>query len=164
MKPTGTQINYYHICHRKLWLFANGMQMEHTSDLVTEGKLIAETTYPQRAAKYRELDLGFIKIDHYDAMNKIVREVKKSKKMEAAHSAQLKYYLWVLEQSGVDGVSGVLEYPKLRRTEEVWLSDLDREEILNWISGIEAVLAGACPKVIDKAICKRCAYEAFCYA
>ena len=164
MQPTGTQINYYHICHRKLWLFANGLQMEHTSDLVTEGKLIAETTYPQRAAKYRELDLGFIKIDHYDAKNKIVREVKKSKKMEAAHLAQLKYYLWVLEQSGVEGVSGVLEYPKLRRTEAVWLSDLDREEILNWISGIEAVLAGACPKVIDKAICKRCAYEAFCYA
>jgi CRISPR-associated exonuclease Cas4 len=164
MKPTGTQINYYHICHRKLGLFANGMQMEHTSDLVTEGKLIAETTYPQRAAKYRELDLGFIKIDHYDAMNKIVREVKKSKKMEAAHSAQLKYYLWVLEQSGVDGVSGVLEYPKLRRTEEVWLSDLDREEILSWILGVESVLCGTCPKVIDKPICNRCSYADFCYA
>lgn len=164
MKPTGTHINYYHICHRKLWLFTNGVQMEHTSGLVADGKLIAEMTYPQRAAKYRELDLGFIKIDHYDAKNKIVREVKKSKKMEMAHLGQLKYYLWVLEQSGVDGVSGVLEYPKLRRTEEVWLSDLDREEILTWISGIETVLAGACPKVIDQVICGRCAYAAFCYA
>ena len=164
MKPTGTQINYYHICHRKLWLFTNNIQMEHNSDLVTEGKLIAETTYPQRAKKYKELDLGFIKIDHFDTKNKVVREVKKSKKMEAAHLAQLKYYLWVLEKSGVKDVSGILEYPRLRRTEEVWLSDLDREEIEVWISGIEVVLSGDCPRVIDKAICKRCAYYDFCYA
>ena len=164
MKPTGTQINYYHICHRKLWLFTNNIQMEHNSDLVTEGKLIAETTYPQRAKKYKELDLGFIKIDHFDTKNKVVREVKKSKKMEAAHLAQLKYYLWVLEKSGVEDVSGILEYPRLRRTEEVWLSDLDREEIEVWISGIEVVLSGDCPKVIDKAICKKCAYYDFCYA
>lgn len=164
MKPTGTQINYYHICHRKLWLFTNNIQMEHNSDLVTEGKLIAETTYPQRAKKYKELDLGFIKIDHFDTKNKVVREVKKSKKMEAAHLAQLKYYLWVLEKSGVEDVSGILEYPRLRRTEEVWLSDLDREEIEVWISGIEVVLSGDCPRVIDKAICKRCAYYDFCYA
>ena len=138
--------------------------MEHNSDLVTEGKLIAETTYPQRAKKYKELDLGFIKIDHFDTKNKVVREVKKSKKMEAAHLAQLKYYLWVLEKSGVEDVSGILEYPRLRRTEEVWLSDLDREEIEVWISGIEVVLSGDCPKVIDKAICKKCAYYDFCYA
>ncbi|MFK7948046.1 MAG: CRISPR-associated protein Cas4 [Saprospiraceae bacterium] len=164
MKPTGTQINYYCICHRKLWLFSNNIQMEHNSDLVTEGKLIAETTYSQRAKKYKELDLGFIKIDHYDAKNKIVREVKKSKKMEAAHLAQLKYYLWVLEVSGVDGVSGVLEYPRLRRTEEVWLSDLDREEIEVWVLEIERVLSGDCPKVIDKVVCKKCAYCDFCYA
>lgn len=164
MQPTGTHINYYHICHRKLWLFANGLQMEHNSDLVAEGKLIAETTYPQRSAKYRELDLGFVKIDHFDAKNKIVREVKKSKKMEMAHLAQLKYYLWVLEEAGIEGVSGVLEYPKLRRTEEVWLSDLDREEIVAWVLGIEGVLGGGCPRVIDKGICRRCAYEDFCYA
>lgn len=37
--PTGTHFNYYMVCHRKLWLFANGINMEHTSDLVYEGKL-----------------------------------------------------------------------------------------------------------------------------
>ena len=29
MTPTGTHFNYYHICRRKLWLFANGINMEH---------------------------------------------------------------------------------------------------------------------------------------
>ena len=90
---TGTQIAYYHLCHRKLWLFANGIRMEHTSDLVAEGKLIDENSYPQRAEKWQELAIEGIKIDHYDAQHNIVREVKKSSKKEAAHIAQLKYYL-----------------------------------------------------------------------
>lgn len=38
MNLTATHINYYHICKRKLWLFANGIQMEHTADLIAEGK------------------------------------------------------------------------------------------------------------------------------
>ena len=35
---TGTHFNYYQICHRKLWLFANGINMEHTFDLNDGGK------------------------------------------------------------------------------------------------------------------------------
>lgn len=46
MNINATLINYYHICYRKLWLHANGITMEHTSDIVYEGKLIGEDTYP----------------------------------------------------------------------------------------------------------------------
>lgn len=28
MTPTGTHFNYYQLCHRKLWLFSNGLNME----------------------------------------------------------------------------------------------------------------------------------------
>jgi CRISPR/Cas system-associated exonuclease Cas4 (RecB family) len=38
MHTTGTHIAYLHLCHRKRWLFANGMQMEHRSELVAEGR------------------------------------------------------------------------------------------------------------------------------
>jgi CRISPR-associated exonuclease Cas4 len=69
---TATHINYYFICHRKLWLFANGINMEHTSDMVAEGKLIHETSYPQRAEKYSEIDIGGSRIDFYDAKNKVI--------------------------------------------------------------------------------------------
>ena len=58
MHLTATHINYYHICQRKLWLFANGINMEHTSDTVYDGKLLHETSYPQRAVKYTEIDLS----------------------------------------------------------------------------------------------------------
>jgi len=164
MHPTGTHINYYHLCQRKLWLFANGLNMEHTSDLVAEGKLIHEHSYPQRADRFRELAIENIKIDHYDAQAKVVREIKKSSKMEKAHLAQIKYYLYVLERNGVAGVHGILEYPKLRQTEEVWLDDEDRKEIPKWEQGVADIINAAdCPPRIDKPRCKKCAYYDFCY-
>ena len=54
MIVTGTHFNYYQLCHRKLWLFANGINMEQESDLVYEGKLVHESSYPQRTSKYEE--------------------------------------------------------------------------------------------------------------
>ena len=103
--------------------------MEHTSDLVYEGKLIHEESYPQRSVRYEELAIDGIKIDFYDARNKIVHEVKKSNKIAPAHRLQLLYYLYVLEQNGILGATGILEYPKLRKTEEILLTDIDRENI-----------------------------------
>ncbi len=45
MKITGTHISYYFHCHRHLWLFANSINMEQTSDTVAMGKFISESTY-----------------------------------------------------------------------------------------------------------------------
>lgn len=92
MHPTGTHFNYYQVCKRKLWLFANGINMEHTSDLVYDGKLIQGTSYPQRSERYEELEMDGIKIDYYDARNKVIHEIKRSDKVERAHEWQVKYY------------------------------------------------------------------------
>ncbi len=164
MHITATHINYYHICHRKLWLFANGINMEHTSDIVTEGKLIGENTYTDRAAKYTELQLDGVKIDFYDARNKVVHEIKKSDKMEAAHEAQVKYYLYKLKQHGIEGVTGILEYPTLRHTSQIMLTDDDTLDIQRWETDIlEIIFREEMPGVIDKPVCKRCSYFEFCY-
>lgn len=161
---TATHINYYHLCHRKLWLFSNGIHMEQTSSLVAAGKFIHETTYSQRATKYKELDFGFVKIDHYDAQNKVVHEVKKSDKLEFAHVAQLKYYLFVLYENGITDATGVLEYPKLRRRKEVKLEHGDLEVIRAWLSEINTLTeAEDCPKVEEKSYCKNCAYYEYCF-
>ena len=164
MNPTATHINYYFICHTKLWLFSNGINMEHSSDLVFEGKLVHENTYPQRSEKYQEIEIGNIKIDFYDAKNKVVHEVKKSDKLETAHEWQLKYYIYILEQAGIEGVSGILEYPKLRQRTEVWLSDVDRIEIDHYLYDIERITnLEISPKAEKKAICKNCSYFEFCF-
>ncbi|MGB4577171.1 MAG: Dna2/Cas4 domain-containing protein, partial [Paludibacter sp.] len=69
MHITATHINLYNVCKRELWLHANEIRFEHTSDLVYEGKLIHETSYPQRSERYEELEIDGIKLDYYDARN-----------------------------------------------------------------------------------------------
>lgn len=165
MQITGTHFNYYLVCKRKLWLFANGINMEHTSDLVYEGKLLHESSYPQRSEKYTEVEIDGIKIDYFDAKNKIVHEVKKSDKVEIAHEWQVKYYIYILEKAGIEGVTGILEYPKLRKTDEVLLSNRNKEEIEVFSKEIEAIIHGNnCPAREQLSICKSCSYYDFCYS
>ena len=162
---TGTQFNYYQICHRKLWLFSNGINMEHTSDLVYEGKLIHETSYPQRSERYTEIELDGIKIDYFDARNKVIHEIKKSDSHEEAHEWQVKYYIYILECNGVEGVTGILEYPKLRETREIILSEPDREEIREIVKNIEKIIASdICPERLKISKCKNCSYFDFCWS
>ncbi|SFS35269.1 CRISPR-associated exonuclease, Cas4 family [Porphyromonadaceae bacterium NLAE-zl-C104] len=164
MMVTGTQFNYYQLCKRKLWLFSNGISMEHTSDLVFDGKLIHENTYPQRSERYEELELDGIKIDFYDARNKIIHEIKRSDKVEQAHEWQVKYYMYVLEQNGVEGVTGLLEYPTLRHTAKVVITEDDRQKIKAMKQDIQGIIrSDDCPPIINAKICRNCSYYEFCY-
>lgn len=139
--------------------------MEHTSDLVFEGKLIHEESYPQRSSKYEEVEMDGIKVDFYDPRNKVIHEIKKSDKVEKAHEWQLKYYLYVFERNGIAGVTGILEYPVLRKTDTILLSDIDRETILDMEKEIEAIIdSEECPPLEKKRICKNCSYYDFCFS
>jgi len=164
MNLTATHINYYIVCKRKLWLFSNGINMEHTSDIVAEGKLIHETTYPQRPERYSELEIDGSVIDFYDAKNKVIHEIKKSDKIENAHEWQVKYYIWLLMKNGVDGATGIIEYPKLRETTKVELTGEDEICLEKMINEIEQIVTSeTCPSRIDVKICKNCSYYEFCY-
>ncbi|MBP1664414.1 MAG: CRISPR-associated exonuclease, Cas4 family [Bacteroidetes bacterium] len=161
---TGTHFNYYQVCRRKLWLFASGINMEHTSDLVYDGKLIHETSYPQRSERYEELEIDGIKIDYYDPRNKVIHEIKRSDKVEKAHEWQLKYYMYVLEQNGIHDTTGILEYPELRHTARVVLTDDDREKIVEMTQDIQQIIHSEdCPPLIHAKICRNCSYYDFCY-
>lgn len=165
MHITGTHIAYYHTCHRKLWLFANGIQMEHTSDAVAEGKLIGETSYQDRAVKYTELEIDGIKIDFYDAKNRVIHEVKKSDKVEEAHIAQVKYYLHILRKNGIEDATAIIEYPKMKQRQVVEWEEGDREKITMWINNAREIINSEnCPPLEKLKICKRCSYYDFCYA
>ena len=165
MPITGTHIAYYHTCHRKLWLFAHGIQMEHTSQVVAEGKLIGETTYVERAQKYTELAIEGIKIDFYDAKNKVVHEVKKSDKVEKAHIAQVKYYLYILAKNGIKDASAFIEYPKMRQKEIVEWQQEDHAMVEEWITEVKEITQQKeCPALVKLKICKKCSYHDFCYS
>lgn len=166
LTSTGTHIAYLHTCHRKLWLFANGINMEHTSELVAEGKLIGETTYTDRAQKFTEIEIDGVKIDFYDAKNKVVHEVKKSASIEQAHVAQVQYYLYKLHQKGIHGATGIIEYPRLKQRQHVEaLTAEDIVMIQQWEEEVTRIISSTtCPDVINAGICKRCSYYDFCYS
>ena len=162
---SGTLINLYHVCKRELWLHANGIRMEHTSDTVAEGKLIHETSYDDRATRYEEVEIGGSKIDFYDPTEKVIHEIKKSDSMEEAHLWQVKFYIWLFEQEGIDGVTGIIEYPTMRHRERVILTQEDRATLAETIAKIELLVQGdKCPPLEKKSICKRCSYFDFCYS
>lgn len=163
MHITGTHINYYFVCKRKLWLFANSIQMEHTSNTVFEGRLIHEHSYSQRNSNYEELELAGIKVDFYDPFRKVIHEIKKTPKLSHAHRWQLKYYIYVMEQNGLEGVTGILEYPKQKKTETVELTPEDREAIPKIEETIRNIIAGEAPEEERMPICARCSYFDFCF-
>jgi len=175
MKITATHISYLHTCRRKLWLFHQGIHMEHNSSLVYEGRLIGEMTYTDRGQQNRQIELnvslgkdiqGIAVIDYFNPSTGIVHETKKSDKIEEAHVAQVKFYLYLLYLSGVHQCSGIIEYPKLRqRTQVPPLSEADLTQVRTWIDQVYTLITQAiCPKVVHLPICKTCAYFEYCYA
>ncbi|MDQ6477254.1 CRISPR-associated protein Cas4 [Dyadobacter sp. LHD-138] len=176
MNINATLINLYHVCKREMWLHAHAIRMEHTSDIVYEGKLIGETTYPQRAERYTEVEISVeptvqdgiglaAKIDFYDPHNGVVHEVKKSAAKEQAHIAQVQFYMYVLRRNGIKAEYGIIEYPKLRQTERVEL-DKDGENILEgWITNASRIIESEqCPPLLAKPKCKSCSYFDFCWS
>jgi len=161
---TATHFNLYHVCKRELWLHANEIRFEHTSDLVYDGKLIHETSYPQRSERYEEIEIDGIKIDYYDTNNKVIHEIKRSDKVEKAHEWQVKYYIHVLERNGIKDVSGILEYPTLRQTSKVELTDEDRKRIGEIEIEIKKIVENEkCHSLEKKKICQNCSYYEFCF-
>lgn len=165
MSLTGTHINYYFHCHRHLWLFANSINMEQTSDTVAMGKFISETTYDREKHEIRIIDdEDDIVLDFYDNKTKTIHEVKKSDKMEVTHLWQVKFYISVLEKKGIRGVIGEIDYPKLRQKIKVELKDSDRTELLTIRNKIKTILELELPPdVINKPFCKNCSYYELCY-
>lgn len=172
MHITGTHIAYLQTCARKLWLFASGVQMEHTSDIVSDGKLLHETTYTQRNEKHSELLLsadykGIVltaKLDFYNIANSIIHETKRSNKVEDAHIWQVKFYLWLLLLNGIENATGVIEYPLLRQTQKIELIGADIEILQKIIIKIRHLQQSEnCPPVINAKICKSCSYFELCY-
>lgn len=139
--------------------------MEHSSDTVADGKLLHETSYPQRSDKYSEIEIGGSKIDFYDAKNKVIHEIKRSSKMETAHEWQVKYYILLLEQNGIESATGILEYPKLKETKPIILTDEDKKYLLQVITEIQGISnCEICPPLLNTKICKSCSYFDFCYS
>lgn len=158
---SGTMFYYYFVCKRKLWFFANEIQLESENEDVIIGKLIDENSY-SRELKHVLID-NTVNIDFIKEW-KILHEVKKQKSVEEAGIWQLKYYIYFLRQRGIKIEKGVLDYPKLKKREEIFLSKEDEERIKNILLEIREIINLKQPPKLEKLkICKKCAYFEYCY-
>lgn len=154
-------IYYYFICKRKLWYFCHQINMEDNNENVQLGKLLDENSY-KRDDKHIQID-GVINIDFIHD-NRELHEIKKSRAVEEAGIWQLKYYLYYLEERGVEGIKGRIDYPLLKRTMEVVLSDEDRNVLEDVIKDINILKKqNVVPQLDKKKICSKCAYYDLCY-
>jgi CRISPR-associated exonuclease Cas4 len=162
LKYTGTLVNYYFVCKRKLWLFAHQINFESESDTVALGKLLSETSYDRQKKEIRIDET--ISIDWIDFRNRVIHEVKKSDKLEEAHIWQVKYYLYYLELKGVRGFKAELNYPKFHRREVIELSDSDRGQLRVVSEEIEDIISSEKSREkIKVPACRSCSYFEFCW-
>ncbi len=160
-KITGVMVNYYFVCPRKLWYYSKDIQMEDQSELVGIGKLVDETTYAKEKKSIMVDET--INIDFVRSW-RVIHEVKKSKKMDEAGKWQLKYYIWILRNKGIEIEKGVMDYPLIKRREEIFLTQEEEEELMEKLDDIKRTLRlSNPPKTLDKPFCKKCAYYELCY-
>ncbi len=135
--------------------------MEHLDENVQLGKLLDESSYNR--------DKGQVMIDETVNIDfikdwKVLHEVKKSKTIEEAGIWQLKYYMYFLKQKGIIIEKGVVDYPKLRQRETIFLTTEDERKIEKILVDIEITTSSLKPPtMIDKPLCKKCAYYEYCY-
>ncbi|MEG1059068.1 MAG: CRISPR-associated protein Cas4 [Clostridia bacterium] len=158
---TGLMVYYYFVCKRKLWYFCNNLTMEQNSELVKIGTTIDEGTYTNMRKQIlidNTINIDFIK-------NKVVlHEVKKSKAIEEAGIWQLKYYMYYLEKRGVKDIKAKIDFPILRKTEEIILQKKDKEYLEDIIEDIQNIISSSKPEeTINKKICEKCSYHDICY-
>ncbi len=162
VRVNATIFAYFVLCRRKAWLFWHGIGMERHSELVELGKIISKYTYPRE--KHDVNIDNTVVLDWIDWHHKVVHEVKKSRRAEDAHICQVKYYLWYLEQKGLTGFTGIINYPKLRKIQRVELTDDDRDMIKRMLSEMEELFNLETPPEPErKPICKNCAYFELCW-
>ncbi|CAN5504372.1 CRISPR-associated protein Cas4 [soil metagenome] len=159
-KFTGTEVGYYFICKKKLWWFHHGIQMETESDRVKLGKLVHETSY-ERKKKEISIDNKIVLDWQSDG---VIHEVKLSDSMEEAHEFQLLYYIYYLKRKGVEGLTGQIDYPKLRQTKEIELTAEKELELEQVLVEMEKIISMEIPLEVEfMKICRSCSYAELCW-
>ncbi|EFL54063.1 CRISPR-associated protein Cas4 [Finegoldia magna] len=159
-KITGLMIYYYFVCKRKLWYSCQNISMESENENVSVGKFIDESSYIKNRKHIminNEINLDFIE------RSNTIHEIKKSRKIEKASIWQVKYYLYYLKKRNIYNLNAKIDYPLLKKTVEVELTEEDETTLDNCIQDIKRIVSCEFPPKLElKNICKSCAFEDLC--
>ena len=110
MKPVSGMIyTYFFICTRKMWYYSKGISMENGFENVEIGKLIDASSYAKEK-KHILID-DFANIDFMK--DNTIFEIKKSKKEKTSAINQIKYYLYILNKKGLNGIKCLCQLKSL---------------------------------------------------
>ena len=161
LKFTGTEVGYFFICKKKLWWFHHGIEMEYGFDRVKLGKLVHENSYERRK---KEISIDDKIVLDWQA-DGIIHEVKLTDKMERAHIFQLLYYLYYLKAKGIENLTGRIDYPKLRQTEEIELTPDTEAELEQALAEMHEITSATIPPPVEyMKICAACSYAELCWS
>jgi len=155
-------VQYYKACKRKLWFFANQINMNYDDENIEIGRIIHENSYSDERKNIiidDTIAIDFIKKEG----EHLIFEVKKSSKLKIPALYQLYYYLWYLKKNKGININGMLVYPKEKRKEEISLTPEIENEIEFIVNDIPKILESKIPpKAENRKYCKRCSYYEFC--
>lgn len=163
LRTNGIKVNYFVVCHRKVWLYAKGLRMEPLSDRVALGRILHERAYPDLPRREILID-DLIKVDLLETEGKVL-EVKHSRKLIDAARLQVAYYLLYLKRIGAGELTGELRFPKERRREEVRLTPELEGQVTEALRDIQRIEQLPSPPHVDfMPICRVCAYCELCWS
>ncbi len=162
LRTNGVKVNYWAVCHRKLWLYARGIRMEPLSERVALGRLLHERAYPDLPRREVLID-DLIRVDVLEGEGKVL-EIKYSRKLADAARLQVAYYLLYLRWLGAGELSGELRFPRERRREEVVLTPELEERVGEALHEIRRIEALSTPPAVEHMpLCRVCAYCELCW-
>ncbi|MGG3739059.1 CRISPR-associated protein Cas4 [Aeribacillus pallidus] len=163
MPITGTDIWYYYICKREVWLMKHQIAPDKEDEALDIGRFISETYY-QRNKK--EMSIGNIVVDRVrqEDGQLVIGEVKKSSRYMKSAKMQLLYYLDTLRQMGIEA-KGELLFPEERKKETVEWTEEAKQELKQTMEDIRRIARMPVPPVPEKIhFCGKCAYREYCWA
>lgn len=163
MPITGTDIWYYYICKREVWLMKHQIAPDQEDESLDIGRLISETYY-QRNRK--EISIGNIVVDRVrqEDGQLVIGEVKKSSRYMKSAKMQLLYYLDTLRQMGIEA-KGELLFPEERKKETVEWTEEEKQELERAMKDIRRIALMPVPPAPEKIhFCGKCAYREYCWA
>lgn len=160
---TGTDIWYYYICQRELWLMMHKIVPDQEDENIDIGRFLHEY-YSKRGKK--EVDIGSGKIDRVKKVGDklIVQEIKKTSRFRKSSYYQLLFYLYQLREMGIHA-TGELLFAEEKKKEEVELTDKNTKELESAIKNIKRIAKLQFPPAPKKInFCRKCAYREYCWA
>ena len=157
----GSIINSYYFCKRKCWLTFHKINLEDNSEDVKIGKEL----HKNKESKNSEIEIDDIKIDKIT--DTYVIKIKKTDSDIESAERQLKYYLYVLKNKGVDK-KGKIKFLSIYKQDKkeiiIEYNEMIEKEVLDMINEIELFLKEELPPNVQyKTECKKCAYYEYCY-